>query len=83
MDPARGQCAICSGASKRLECGGGFPHLGAELLDAGGSLASAGMATKTDRFSSFMTRHAEQTRIADWWFGTCFIFPTSWDDDPI
>ena len=18
-----------------------------------------------------------------WWFGTCFIFPNSWDDDPI
>jgi hypothetical protein len=21
--------------------------------------------------------------IAGWWFGTCFIFPNSWDDDPI
>jgi hypothetical protein len=21
--------------------------------------------------------------ITDWWFGTCFIFPKSWDDDPI
>jgi len=19
----------------------------------------------------------------DWWFRTCFIFPNSWDDDPI
>jgi hypothetical protein len=24
-----------------------------------------------------------QQRHADWWFGTCFIFPNSWDDDPI
>ena len=21
-------------------------------------------------------------RISGWWFGTCFIFPSSWDDDP-
>ena len=21
--------------------------------------------------------------ITGWWFGTCFIFPNSWDDDPI
>jgi hypothetical protein len=21
--------------------------------------------------------------IAGWWFGTFFIFPNSWDDDPI
>ena len=21
--------------------------------------------------------------ISGWWFGTCFIFPNSWDDDPI
>jgi len=21
--------------------------------------------------------------ITDWWFGTFFIFPNSWDDDPI
>ena len=21
--------------------------------------------------------------MSDWWFGRCFIFPNSWDDDPI
>ena len=21
--------------------------------------------------------------LSGWWFGTCFIFPNSWDDDPI
>ena len=21
--------------------------------------------------------------MTGWWFGTCFIFPNSWDDDPI
>jgi len=25
----------------------------------------------------------EKIYLSGWWFGTFFIFPNSWDDDPI
>jgi len=28
-------------------------------------------------------REALDDSTAGWWFGTFFIFPNSWDDDPI
>jgi hypothetical protein len=33
-------------------------------------------------FRNFATWLADLT-MSGWWFGTCFIFPNGWDDDPI
>ena len=38
---------------------------------------------KTDQDIKDQKKNVDEIPTLGWWFGTCFIFPNSWDDDPI